>query len=124
MRFAIALASALLLAACSGLPTVDIHTTPVDAPKPKERPVLPNPEPIQTAPFKFKVLTPKTAPEGDYVFYGLTVKDYETLARNMADIVRWIKEAQWRLNYYRGEGGVDGVPSEPAQPHPAEGSTP
>ena len=26
----------------------------------------------------------------------------------MADILRWIKEAQWRLDYYRGEGQLDG----------------
>ena len=26
----------------------------------------------------------------------------------MADILRWVKEAQWRLDYYRGEGQLDG----------------
>lgn len=116
MRIVIALAAALMLSACAGsLPEIGIKTTEVEAPKPDKRPVLPNPKPIDTAPIKFKVLTRETLPEGEFVYYGLSVKDYETLARNMADILRWVKEAEWRLRYYRGEGGVDGVPSEPPQ---------
>ena len=25
------------------------------------------------------------------------------MARNMAELLRWIQEAQWRLDYYAGE---------------------
>lgn len=42
------------------------------------------------------------------MYYGVTPKNYEVLARNMADILRWVKEARWRLDYYRGEGLFDG----------------
>ena len=116
MRIVLVLAAALLLSACGArLPDIGITTTEIDVPKPDARPVLPNPKPIDTAPIEFKVLTRERLPEGEFVFYGLSVKDYETLARNMAEILRWVKEAEWRLRYYRGEGEVDGVPSESSQ---------
>jgi hypothetical protein len=55
-------------------------------------------------------MTPDRMPEGDgWVYYGLTPRQYEILAKNMADILRWVKEAEWRLQYYRGEGEIDGV---------------
>ena len=107
----------LMFSACSSAPPeVNVKTTAVELEKPDTRPAVPNPEPIDTAPIEFKVLTPETIPDGEYVFYGITVQDYETLARNMADILRWVKEAKWRLDYYRGEGELDGVSSEPAEP--------
>jgi hypothetical protein len=91
---------------------VDVKTTAIEVPKPDARPALPNPEPINTAPIEFKILTPETIPDGEYVYYGMNVRDYETLARNMADILRWVKDAKWRLDYYRGEGELDGVSPE------------
>jgi hypothetical protein len=36
-------------------------------------------------------------------YIALTVPDYEVLARNMAEVRRWIEEATWRLQYYRGD---------------------
>lgn len=93
-----------------------VTTAPAEIERPT-RPALPDPKPIQQAPFKWEVLTPDKLPEGErWVRYGLTVKSYETLARNVADILRWVKEAEWRLRYYRGEGEVDDVPVEQAQP--------
>jgi len=37
------------------------------------------------------------------VLIALTPQDYETLARNQADTLRWVREAMWRLQYYRQE---------------------
>jgi hypothetical protein len=34
------------------------------------------------------------------VLYAVTPKGYETLSRNEADVLRWIKEAMFRLRYY------------------------
>jgi len=34
---------------------------------------------------------------------ALTARAYEALSRNMAELIRWIEEARWRLGYYRGE---------------------
>lgn len=77
--------------------------------QPDAHPPLPNPRPIETSPFKWHVLTQDRLPEGDtWVYYGVTPKEYEVLARNMADMLRWVREAQWRLKYYRGEGQLDG----------------
>lgn len=39
------------------------------------------------------------------VLFALSPGDYENLSVNMADILRWIREAQWQLNYYRDERG-------------------
>ena len=92
---------------------MDVTTAPVDIERPDSRPALPDPQPIDTAPITWEVLTPDKLPEGDgWVRYAITVKDYETLARNIADALRWVKEAEWRLRYYRGEGGVDDIQSE------------
>lgn len=52
----------------------------------------------------WKVLTPETLPEGDeWVYFGLSVRDYEALSLNQADVLRWVQEAVWRLRYYSGE---------------------
>lgn len=54
------------------------------------------------------VLTPDRLPSGNsWVIFGLDPRDYEALALNMADILRWIREARWRLRYYKGE--IDGL---------------
>jgi hypothetical protein len=80
--------------------------------QPDTRPPLPNPKPIETSPFKWKVITPARLPEGTkWVYYAITPAEYEILSRNMADILRWVREAKWRLDYYRGEGEIDGYGS-------------
>lgn len=95
---------------------MDVKTAPVEIELPT-LPALPDPKPIQQTPFKWEVLTPDKLPDDErWVRYGLTVKDYEALARNMAEILRWVKEAEWRLRYYRGEGEVDDVQTEQEQP--------
>lgn len=82
-----------------------MRTAPVAIDRPEERPALPNPAPIEEPrKIEWKVLTPETLPAGDnWVFFGLTPEDYEDLSMNTADLLRWIEEALWRLQYYRGE---------------------
>lgn len=92
---------------------LEIFTTPVEIERPPDKIKLPNPAPIRQHPFVWKVLTPETLPSDDgWVYYALKVEDYENLARNMADIQRWVKEAMWRLEYYRGTGPIDGQEDE------------
>jgi hypothetical protein len=82
--------------------TVEIH-------RPNPVPPLPNPRPIDTADFEWKVITPERLPNTpNFVYYGITPTQYETLSRNIADILRWVREAKWRLDYYRREGDLDG----------------
>ena len=104
------IAGLLLLGGCSGLQrAVKIDFAPVEMKQPPQKPPLPDPRPLDPEQVKWKVLTPKTLPEGeDWVYFALTSKQYEALARNIADMIRWAREAKWRLRYYRGEGKVDG----------------
>jgi len=95
----------LLLSACSSAPReLQVTTAPVELPRPEATPPLPNPEPINTASVNWIIVTPDRLPAGDgWVLIALTPQDYETLARNQADTLRWVREAMWRLQYYRQE---------------------
>lgn len=84
---------------------VTASTAQIERPD-RQNPAVPNPAPVDLNSVQFEVLTEKTLPSTDgWVYYGLTPKDYETLAKNMAEILRWVQEAQWRLDYYRGKAG-------------------
>lgn len=72
--------------------------------RPQARPPIPNPAPVRTRPVEWRVLTPDRLPEGDdWVYFGVDPQNYENLARNQADQLRYIREADWRLKYYRGD---------------------
>lgn len=108
------IAALLALSACSSAPQeLQTRIAIEDIERPTERPVLPDPAPIQTRRVEWQVVTPDTLPEGnDWVLFSMTAKDYENLAKTMADTIRWVKEAKWRLQYYRGETDV---PAEPVK---------
>src|SRR3546814_66691 len=112
---AVSMTALLTFSGCSSLPQLDIRTAPVDAPRPAALPNIPNPKPIETALVEWVVLTPERLPTEDgWVYYGLTPEQYETLARNMAEILRGVRAAQWRLEYSRGEGNLDGAGNQGA----------
>jgi len=103
----LSIAVLLTCSACSSVRPLDIRTSPVEFQTPPGRPTIPNPRPIETDDVEFVVVTPETLPEGDnWVLYAVTADDYETLSRNMGDILRWVVEASWRLRYYRGEEDI------------------
>lgn len=54
-------------------------------------------------PVQWVVLTPQNPPKGDYTYFALDPQGYENLAMNMGELERFIKEAMFRLEYYRGE---------------------
>lgn len=68
-----------------------------DLVKPDNKPLLPNPLPINVWPIKWEVIQ-QEGPK-----YCITPQSYENLSMTQADTLRWIREAKWRLNYYRGE---------------------
>ena len=72
--------------------------------QPESRPALPDPAPIKTHDVDWIILTDKNIIKEGEVFIALTPKNYEDLSLTMSDILRWIKEANWRLKYYKGEG--------------------
>ena len=79
-----------------------------NVPTPECTPPLPRPEPIRVVPVHWNVLTAERLPPGDqWVFIALTPKEYESLSKNQAEILRWIEEATARLQYYEGEPDAD-----------------
>lgn len=62
---------------------------------------LPDPAPVKTRRVKWIVVTPDNLPAGDFVVFALEPKDYEALALNQAETLRWAREARHRLDYYR-----------------------
>ena len=54
--------------------------------------ILPAPRPIQTRAVTWHVL--------DTGSVCLAPREYGDLAHNMAEILRWVKEAQYQLNFY------------------------
>ena len=103
------IAGLLVSTGCSSRPPVEVILGGTQIKQPNLRPALPNPQAVSLSPFKWKVITKKRLPKGDrWVYYAITPREYEVLARNMAELLRWVKEAKWRLDYYRGKGQVDG----------------
>mgnify|MGYP000580646553 CR=1 FL=1 len=85
------------------MPPLDVRTVPTTISEPDAIPNVPNPDPVRLSELEWKVLTPSTIPEGEWVYIALTPQQYEVLSQNQAELLRWITEAAWRLKYYRGE---------------------
>lgn len=60
--------------------------------------VLPAPEPIEALPVEFQVIQ-----EGEGAMFCLTPQGYENLSKTQADTLRWVREAKWRLDFYKSE---------------------
>lgn len=69
--------------------------------------VLPDPDPIETVPVRWRVLTRDTLPDGPFAFFALRPEDFEALSLNQAEVLRWVAEARHRLDYYREHLGAD-----------------
>lgn len=65
---------------------------------------LPHPEPIETEEVLFHVIE-----TGDIC---LTGDQYDAMSRNISDILRWVREARWRLDWYHDDAEVLQVPSD------------
>ena len=72
-------------------------------------PVQPQPKPIDMIDVKFYVVTEDNYEEfkekfmktnNDYVFYAVSVHDYENLAFNMAELYRYIRQQKEIMIYY------------------------
>lgn len=74
-------------------PPVQVDT--VTAERPDPRPPLPDPTPIETTDVDWKVIE---TPEGPML--ALDQRQFENLSNNLAEILRWVREAAWRLHYY------------------------
>lgn len=71
----------------------------MDLAKPAEKPALPRPAPLALGPVHWTVTS-----EGKFC---LDARGYEQLSRNNAEVLRWVGEASWQIDYYRGEQHAD-----------------
>ena len=82
-------------------------------------PIQPQPKPVDMIDVKFYVVTEENFAEfkekfmktnNDYVFYAISVHDYENLAFNMAELYRYIRQQKEIMIYY--EKAVEVKPKE------------
>ena len=99
----------LLLSSCGYLrkPEKEIVVQTVEVQK--VIPVQPQPKPIDMTDVKFYVVTEENYEEfkekfmktnNDFVFYLVSVHDYENLALNMSELFRYIKQQKEIVIYY------------------------
>ena len=98
----------LLISSCSSWPKlkqIEIKTVQVDRVIPTQN----RPRPINMNDIKFYVVTSENFEDfkkryekdnGTFLFYALSVRDYETLALNMAEIKRYIEQQKQIIIYY------------------------
>ena len=109
----------LLLSSCGYLrkPEKEIVVQTVEVQK--VIPVQPQPKPVDMIDVKFYVVTEENYEEfkekfmktnNDYVFYAVSVHDYENLAFNMAELYRYIIQQKEIMIYY--EKAVKNKPQE------------
>ena len=109
----------LLLSSCGYLrkPEKEIVVQTVEVQK--VIPVQPQPKPIDMTDVKFYVVTEENYDEfkqkfmktnNDFVFYVVSVHDYENLALNMSELFRYIKQQKEIVVYY--EKAVTDKPQE------------
>ena len=99
----------LLLSSCGYLrkPEKEIVVKTVEVQK--IVPIQPQPKPVDRIDVKFYVVTEENYEEfkekfmktnNDYVFYAVSVHDYENLAFNMAELYRYIRQQKEIIIYY------------------------
>ena len=109
----------LLLSSCGYIrkPEIEIIVKPVEVQK--IIPIQPQPKPVDMIDVKFYVVTEENYEEfkekfmktnNDYVFYAVSVHDYENLAFNMAELYRYIRQQKEIMIYY--EKAVEVKPEE------------
>ena len=109
----------LLLSSCGYLrkPEKEIVVKTVEVQK--IIPIQPQPKPVDMIDVKFYVVTEENYEEfkekfmktnNDYVFYAVSVHDYENLAFNMAELYRYIRQQKEIIIYY--EKAVEVKPEE------------
>jgi len=98
----------LLLSSCSGwnpLKQIEVKTIQVDRVIPTQE----RPRPLKLSNIKWYVVTDRNFKDfkrtykkenGEFLFYVISVRDYETLALNMAELQRYIGQQKQIIVYY------------------------
>ena len=108
MKLSAALLLLPLLSSCTSfkkLIPLEIKTVEVE----RKIPTQNRPRPVALSNLHFYVVTEDTLAafkqrfvkqNGDFLFYAISVRDYETLALNMAEIKRFIEQQKQIIIYY------------------------
>lgn len=93
------------LSGCSSVrPEPTVRTVATEVVRPDPTPPLPDPRPLDLLEVDWRVVTPETLPEGEgWSLIALDPQQYQNLSTNMAELLRYVREAKWLLRYYRGE---------------------
>lgn len=95
----------LAISGCFSTPEVVTETVYVE----KTVPIKPRPEPVELYGIEWKVVTEETLDDvitsikkesGVFVFYALSVTDYERLSLNVAEVHRYLKGQKQLIIYY------------------------
>ena len=106
LRNSLVILSLLLLSSCSTPEGKVVTVTQVIKPKIA---VVDRPKPLSMTNLDWYVVTEKnyvefierfTKENGDYVFYVISVRDFQRLALNMADIKRYLEQQKEIILYY------------------------
>lgn len=73
--------------------------------------VLPLPDAVHLEAVKWQVFDSAGGP-----MFALQARGYEALARNMAELTRWMSEARYQLDFYRRDRQPTPEPVEPGSP--------
>ena len=68
----------------------------MDVKRPPQVLAVPDPAPVEMLELEWSIVEV----DGE-VYAALTIQGYQNLALNSAELLRWIREARWRLKYYR-----------------------
>jgi len=88
----------IVLAGCTNKPT---STEPIETPIPIIS--APSITPVNMKPVEFIVVTDNTLDKlkEKKVWYAISVDSYENLATNLQDMLRYIKDQQAQIEYYK-----------------------
>ena len=98
----------LLVSSCSSWPKLnlfEVQTVEVD----RRIPIQNRPRQLDMSPIKWYVVTEENFEEfkekfakenGEFLFYVISIRDYETLALNMAEIKRYMEQQKEIIIYY------------------------
>lgn len=107
----------LSVSACAGTQKIELDVRPkADLPRPPDKAALPPPRAINERPFKFVVVK---LPSGK-VYIALTPDQYAIYEANRAEVLRWVREAKYQINYYRKPVEPPAENDKPNAAKPAE----
>ena len=83
-----------LLIGCGASSPPPLNVEVIESERPT-RPPLPNPKPVELIDVEWTTIDTANGP-----MVMLTPKQFKLLSYNLAEMLRWIHEAMWRLQYY------------------------